>query len=336
MRAMLLESPRPVEQSPLRLADIEEPQAGPGEIRVRVRCCGLCHTDLHTVEGDLALPRTPIVPGHQIVGIVDQLGKGVTTFKRGDRVGVPWLYSTDGTCRYCRSATENLCQSARFTGLHVNGGYAEAMVVRQDFTYSLPAQFTDSQAAPLLCAGVIGYRALRMSEAKDGERIGLFGFGASAHIVIQLARHLWMGVYVFTRAETHRQLARELGADWVGSATDQPPDDLDAAIIFAPAGALVLDALRHVRKGGRVILAGITMSAIPEMDYSLIYGERVLRSVANATRQDARDFLALAAKIPVRTEVQMFALEDANHALEAMKHSRIKGAGVLQVSRESL
>ena len=336
MRAMVLESPRPVEQRPLRLADIDEPQAGPGEIRVRVRCCGLCHTDLHTVEGELALPRTPIVPGHQIVGIVDQLGKGVTTFKRGDRVGVPWLYSTDGTCRYCRSATENLCQSARFTGLHVNGGYAEAMVVRQDFAYALPAQFTDSQAAPLLCAGVIGYRALRMSEAKDGERIGLFGFGASAHIVIQLARHLWMGVYVFTRAESHRQLARELGAGWVGSATDQPPDDLDAAIIFAPAGALVLDALRHVRKGGRVILAGITMSAIPEMDYSLIYGERVLRSVANASRQDARDFLALAAKIPVRTEVQMFALEDANHALEAMKHSRVKGAGVLQVSRESL
>jgi len=336
MRAMVLESPRPVEQRPLRLADIDEPQAGPGEIRVRVRCCGLCHTDLHTVEGDLPLPRTPIVPGHQIVGIVDQLGDDATTFKVGDRVGVPWLYSTDGTCRYCRSGTENLCNNARFTGLHANGGYAEAMVVREDFAYALPSQFTDWQAAPLLCAGVIGYRALKMSGAKDADRIGLFGFGASAHIVIQLARHLWMRVYVFTRADSHRALALELGADWVGSAADQPPDELDAAIIFAPAGALVLDALRHVRKGGRVILAGITMTPIPQMDYSLIYGERILRSVANATRQDARDFLALAAKVPVRTEVEMFPLEDANHALEAMKHSRIKGAGVLGVSRETL
>src|SRR5574340_1644242 len=258
MRAMVLPAPKPAEENPLELCDLPAPAPGPGEIRVRVRCCGLCHTDLHTVEGDLALPMLPIVPGHQVVGTVDALGEGATSFQAGDRVGIPWLHSTDGTCLYCLRGDENLCDNARFTGYHVHGGYAEYAVVGESFACAIPEQFSDEKAAPLLCAGIVGYRSFRLSNARPGERLGLYGFGASAHIVLQVARHVGCEVYVFTRAAAHRELAQRLGAAWVGSAQDRPPQPLDSAILFAPAGPLVPEALRATRKGATIALAGIT------------------------------------------------------------------------------
>ncbi len=332
MRAMVLQRPRPAEESPLRLQQLPEPTPGPGEARVHVRCCGICHTDLHTVEGDLPLPKLPLVPGHQIIGIVDALGQGAHRFKEGDRVGIPWLHSTDRTCQYCRRGLENLCDHAQFTGYDVDGGYAESTLVNENYAYSIPAVFSDENAAPLLCAGIIGYRSYRLSAVRAGERLGLYGFGASAHLVLQFAQHLGCEVYVFTRAAIHRELANKLGAAWVGAAEDTPPHPLDAAIIFAPAGALVPHALRALRKGGTLVLAGITMSALPQMDYSLLYHERLIRSVANSTRQDAREFLELAATVPLQTEIEIFDLEQANQALQALKKSKIKGAGVLRIS----
>jgi propanol-preferring alcohol dehydrogenase len=331
MRAMLLEGPRPAEQAPLRPVERERPTPGPGEVRVQVRCCALCHTDLHTVEGDLPLPKLPVIPGHQIVGIIDAVGAGVRQRKEGDRVGIPWLHSTCGQCRYCRSGQENLCESARFTGYHVDGGYAEAATIGEDFCYPLPPAFSDEHAAPLLCAGIIGYRSYRLSGAKAGDCLGLYGFGASAHIVLQFARHLDCQVYVFTRTAVHAALAKQLGAVWTGDAAQSPPSPLDAAIIFAPAGSLVPEALRVTRPGGTVACAGITMLPIPAMDYSLLYRERILRSVTNSTRQDAREFLELAAQVAVHTEIQTFTLEEANSALVDLKHSRIAGAGVLKI-----
>jgi len=331
MRAMVLEQPRPVEEGPLQPRDISEPTPGPSEIRVRVGVCGVCHTDLHIVQGELPMHKLPVVPGHQVVGVVDALGAGAKGFKEGDRAGVIWLHSTDGTCEYCRRNSENLCVNAKFTGYDADGGYTEAVIVPAAFAYSIPKSFSDENAAPLLCAGVIGYRSLKLSGAKKSDRLGLYGFGASAHIVLQIARHMGCEVYVFTRAAAHRELATKLGASWVGDAKNRPPYELDAAIVFAPAGPIVLNALRALRKGGTVALAGITMTPIPEMDYSLIYHERVLRSVANSTRQDARELLELAAEVPVRTEVTLYPLEDANRALADMKHSRIEGAGVLRI-----
>lgn len=331
MRAMLLEKPRPAAENPLRLTELPLPEPAPGEIRVRVRACGVCHTDLHIVEGDLPLPTLPVVPGHQIVGSVDALGAGVSEFRPGDRVGVPWLYSTCGECAYCRKGLENLCERARFTGFHANGGYAEAMVAPAAFAYALPESFADLEAAPLLCAGVIGYRALKLSNLQPGERLGLYGFGTSAHIVIQIARHWSSEVYVVTRTESHRQLARQLGAAWAGAAGELPPEPLDAAIIFAPAGKLVPAALRALRKGGTLALAGITMSPIPALEYELLYHERVLRSVANSTREDVRSLLRLATEIPIRTEIEPFQLPEANHALQNLKASKIHGAGVLVI-----
>jgi propanol-preferring alcohol dehydrogenase len=332
MRAMLLDQPAPVEQSPLRLTDLPDPTPAPNEVRVRIHTCGLCHTDLHTIEGDLSLPKRPVVPGHQIVGTIDALGSGVRTLKTGDRVGIPWLYSTDGTCPYCLRNTENLCESARFTGYHVNGGYAELCFVREDFAHPLPTGFSDENAAPLLCAGVIGYRSYRLSNIKPGQRLGLYGFGASAHLVLQLARHQKCEVYVFTRSRAHRELAEKLGAVWTGSAEDAPPFQLDASIIFAPAGSIVPLALKHLRKAGTLALAGIIMSEIPALDYELLYHERVVRSVANSTREDCRDFLRLAAEIPVQTEIRVYPLADANHALLDLKHSHLAAAGVLRVA----
>jgi len=330
---MVLDKPKPAEENPLRLLELPAPDPGPGEIRVRVRACGVCHTDLHTVEGDLPLPKLPLVPGHQIVGVVEAIGAGVRQFREGERVGIPWLHSTCGVCPYCRRGLENLCERARFTGYHADGGYAEATLVSESFAYRLPDQFTDVEAAPLLCAGVIGYRALRLSNVRPGERLGLYGFGASAHVVIQLARHQGCEVYVFTRTVAHRELARTLGAVWAGTAQDQPPPLLDAAIIFAPAGSLALDALRVLRRGGTVALAGVTMSPIPEINYdTLLYHERILRSVANSTREDVRELLSLAAEIPVRTEVETFDLADANRALQLLKQSKIRGAGVLKIA----
>jgi alcohol dehydrogenase, propanol-preferring len=331
MRAMVLERPRPVEENPLQLREIEQPAPQAGQIRVRVSCCGLCHTDLHTAEGDLVLPKLPVIPGHQIVGIVDAVGGGVSDIHEGDRVGIPWLHWTCGKCEYCRKGLENLCDHGRFTGLHADGGYAEYVVVEQAFTHRLPRQFSDENAAPLLCAGIIGYRSYRLSGVRPGECLGLYGFGASAHLVLQLARHQGCEVYVFTRGRAHREAATQMGANWVGGAEDAPPHPVDAAIIFAPAGSLVLDALRVSRKGATVALAGITMSAIPELEYAALYDERVVRSVANSTRQDCREFLELASEIPLKTEVQVFDLEQANTALMDLKQSRIRAAGVLRI-----
>lgn len=331
MRAMILTQPAPIEEQPLKEGEVPWPVPGPEEVLVRVRACGVCHTDLHTVEGDLALPRRPLIPGHQVVGVVAEVGSGVTRFRPGDRVGVPWLYATCGTCSFCQEGRENLCESARFTGYHADGGYAEAMVVAEDFAYAIPPDFSDTAAAPLLCAGVIGYRALRLSEVRPRQRLGLYGFGASAHVTLQVARHWGCEVFVFTRSPAHQQLARKLGAVWVGRAEEEPPARLHSAIIFAPAGALVPEALRVLEKGGTLALAGITMSPLPEMDYSLLYHERTVRSVANSTRQDARELLRLAAEIPIHTTVEEFPLAAANEALLRLKRSQIQGAGVLVV-----
>jgi propanol-preferring alcohol dehydrogenase len=298
-----------------------------------VRACGLCRTDLHITEGDLKLRKSPVVPGHQIVGVVDAVGAAARQHREGDRVGVAWVHSTCGECAYCRKGLENLCDRGRFTGWDADGGYAEAMVVPESFAYPLPSHLGDMEVAPLLCAGIVGYRSFRLSNAQPGDGVGLYGFGASAHIVLQVALHLGCEVYVFTRSEGHRQLARKMGAAWVGRAEDSPPEKLDAAVIFAPVGSLVLEALRVLRKGGTVSLADITMTPIPAIDYDrLLYHERIIRSVANATREDAREFLELAARIPVRTEIETFPLNQANRALLALKRSEIRGAGVLSIS----
>ncbi len=332
MLAALLRAPRPAEENPLLITDVPEPVARENEIRIRVRLCGLCHTDLHTVEGELELPKLPVIPGHQIVGDVESLGPSARRFRKGDRVGVAWLHRACGVCRYCLDGNENLCDRAEFTGLQADGGYAEFATVHEAFAYALPSSFADHQAAPLLCAGVVGYRALRLSEIGKGERLGLFGFGASAHIVIQIARYWGCEVYVFTRSRSHQEHARDLGAAWVGRAGDSPPERLRAAIIFAPAGELVLDALRALDKGGTIALAGITMTPLPQIDYAkLLYHERKIRSVANATRRDAEELLALAGEIPLNTEVEIFSLSQINQALLRLKRSEIRGAGVVEI-----
>lgn len=330
MRAMLLRAPGPVEHAPLEAVELPEPAPGPAEVRLRVSACGVCHTDLHEVEGELPLPRRPVVPGHQVVGRVEARGEGAR-LALGQRVGVPWLYSTCGSCPACRRGDENLCDGARFTGYHVDGGYASRMVVPEAFCCPLPGAFADAEAAPLLCAGIIGYRALRLADLRPGEHLGLFGFGASAHVAIQLARSWQCRVSVFTRAEEHRRLARALGAAWVGGAGDQPPEPLDRAISFAPAGALIPAALARLRKGGTLALAGIHLDRIPEMPYALLYGERTLRSVTASTRRDALELLALAERIPIRTRVERFPLVEANRALQRLKAGRIAGAGVLEI-----
>jgi len=331
MKAMVLEQPRPVEESPLRPAEAPVPEPEEGQILIKVKACGVCHTDLHTVEGDLALPRLPLVPGHQVVGRVYQIGPRVTTFSPGDRVGVTWFYSSCGLCRFCREQRENLCGKARFTGYHEDGGYAEYMVVPERSAFAVPEVFPDADATPLLCGGVIGYRAMKLSDIKPGEKLGMYGFGNSAHIVIQLAVHMGCQVHVFTRSRRHQELARELGAVWVGSAADTPRKPMDSSIIFAPAGDLVPTALRALGRGGALALAGITMTPIPQMDYSLLYGERTVRSVANTTRNDAQELLKAAAEIPVRTVVDTFPLEEANRVLHMMKTSALKAGAALIV-----
>jgi len=333
MKAMILREAKPISERPLQLAQLDEPTPGPGQIRIRVRACGLCHTDLHTVEGELWLPKLPLVPGHEIIGEVDAIGQDASRFAPGQRVGVPWLYRSCGQCEYCRSGRENLCESAKFTGYHVDGGYAEYMVVDEQFAYPIPERFSDANAAPLLCAGVIGFRALRLSEVKPGQRLALFGFGASAHIAIQVAVHWGCEVYVFSRTEKHRQLAERLGARWTGTSNDTPPAKVHSAVHFAPSGPLVLNALQVLKRGGTLSLASIYMDPIPQMDYERhLYYERTVRSVTAATRQDAIDILRLAEEIPIKTEVQVFELEQANEALLLMKQSKIDGAGVLQLT----
>jgi propanol-preferring alcohol dehydrogenase len=332
MRAMVLDRPGPAsDDGPLAMRELPDPQPGPGEVGIAVRACGVCHTDLHVVEGDLPLPRLPLIPGHQIVGTVERLGEGTTGFALGDRVGIPWLHSTCGACDACRSDHENLCTSGLFTGYHCDGGFAEKTTVSAAFAHRLPDGFADAQAAPLLCAGVIGYRALRLSEMRPGGRIGMWGFGASAHVTIQVARHQGGEVLVFTRSAEHRRHALELGATWAGAPDEFPPRLLDAAIIFSPAGPQVHDALRALRRGGTLALAGITMSPIPELDYGLIYGERTVRSVANSTRRDVTELLDLAGRIPLHTDVETYRLEEANAVLRRLKEGRIRGAGVLIV-----
>ena len=297
---------------------------------VRVHACGVCHTDLHTVEGEIS-GKLPIVPGHQIVGVVEKAGASVKEFRIGDRVGIPWLHHTCGECEFCRSDRENLCDHALFTGFHVDGGYAEYAVARAAFAVGIPDGFDDAHAAPLLCAGIIGYRALRLSNVRPQQTLGLYGFGASAHIAIQIALRWGCEVYVATRGADHQQLAKELGATWVGRADDLANDTLHAAVMFAPAGTLVPEALRALRKGGTLALGGIYMTPIPEMKYDLLYHERIVRSVANATRGDAQQLMQLAGQIPIQTDIQTFPLAEANHALLALKRSEIHGAGVLIV-----
>jgi propanol-preferring alcohol dehydrogenase len=321
MKAMLLREPRPAEKAPLELTELATPVPGADEILLRVRACGVCHTDLHTVEGEIT-GNLPIVPGHQIVGVDERTGQ---------QWGVPWLHRSCGQCEFCRSDRENLCERAEFTGLHVNGGYAEYAVVPAAFAVRIPDNFDDAHAAPLLCAGIIGYRALRLSGVRPQQTLGLYGFGASAHIAIQIAVRWGCEVFVATRGAEHQRLAKELGAAWVGRAEEVPSEALHAAVMFAPAGVLVPEALRAMRKGGTLALAGIYMTPIPELKYELLYHERIVRSVANATRDDARQLMRLAGEIPVRTEVETFSLEEANRALLALKQSKIRGAGVLVV-----
>ena len=322
---MVLEAPG----RPLHEAELPDPQPGPGEVLVEVSACGVCRTDLHIADGELPDPTLPLVLGHQVVGRVRSGGE---RFAPGERVGIPWLGWTDGECHYCRSGRENLCDRARFTGYHRDGGYAELAVPDERFCTPIPDEFEDVEAAPLLCAGLIGYRALRL--AGDGERLGLYGFGSSAHIVAQVARHEGRRVFAFTRAgdDEAQSLALELGAEWAGDALAPGPEELDAAIIFAPVGELVPAALRASAKGATVVCAGIHMSDIPGFPYELLWEERVLRSVANLTRRDAEEFLALAPRVPVRTEVETFPLEQANEALSRLRAGDVRGSAVLAVT----
>ena len=337
MNVWVLNKPSTIEQRPLVFAELPTPTPSDDELLIKIDACGICRTDLHVVEGDLAVRRSPLIPGHQIVGRVTVVGSAVKGFGIGDRVGVAWLNRTCGKCKFCLADRENLCDQADFTGWTVDGGYAEFVAAPAAFTYRIPDTFEDTQAAPLLCAGIIGYRCLRLTGLEPtewkGARLGLYGFGAAGHICIQLARARGADVYVCTRdRERHQALAVELGARWVGDTTEEPPVKLDATIIFAPAGEIVPVALTATRKGGAVVLGGIHMSPIPSFDYSLLYGERVLRTVANNTREDGREFLAEAASVPVRTHAQTFDFDQANEALRALKTDAIRGAGVLTVA----
>jgi propanol-preferring alcohol dehydrogenase len=366
MRALLLRRPRPVNERPLELTELPEPTPAEGEVLLRVRACGVCRTDLHVVEGELEPHRSPVVPGHQIVGEVVDFGEGAAAvspggdtaaapLQTGERVGVPWLHRTCGVCRFCRSGRENLCLDPQFTGWDVDGGFAEYAVAPADFVYRLPETMEDLHAAPLLCAGIIGYRCLRLTgvvgddarlpaaaspapvadagpPADGSRRLGLFGFGSAAHLCLQVARWRGWEVYAFTRGAEHRDLALELGATWAGETSDDPGVLLDAAIVFAPAGELAVESLRRLDKGGIVALGGIYSTPIPAIEYPWIYHERVIRSVANSTRQDARELLRDAAAIPVHSRTQVYDLEQANEALLDLKEDRVRGSAVLRVS----
>ena len=328
MRAMVLHKPR----RPLELRDTRRPEPGLGQILLAVHACGVCRTDLHVADGDLPNPKLPLVPGHEIVGTVAGLGADVRGWALGERAGVPWLGWTCGECRYCRTGRENLCQRARFTGYHLDGGYTEYTVADARYVFRIPADYQDLEAAPLLCAGLIGYRSL--VAAGDAERLGLYGFGAAAHIVAQVARHQGRRVFAFTRAgdTTAQRFALELGAAWAGDSEAAPPEPLDAAIIYAPVGALVPSALRAVVPGGTVVCAGIHMTDIPAFPYQLLWGERVVRSIANLTRRDGEEFLALAPRVPVHTQIESFPLDEANEALNRLRAGAVRGAAVLAVN----
>ncbi len=331
MRAMLLKIPANAENFPLLMENVPQPDPGKHEVLLQVLACGVCHTDLHIIEGDLVAPSYPVIPGHQVVGRVMMAGESVAEGLIGQRVGAYWMHSACGKCEYCLRGLENLCPSAQFTGFHVNGGFAEYILADARFIVPIPQAFTDEQAAPLLCAGMIGYRSLKKSDLEPGERLGLFGFGASAHLVLQIARHWNCEVSVFTRSKAHQQHALEMGAAWAGT-VDQIPDKLlDRAILFAPTGDLVPAALKSVRPGGTVAINAIHLSLIPAMPYGLIYGERTLRSVANVTRKDASEFMSLAQEIGIHSTVQLYDLAEANRALADLKSSRFNGEAVLRV-----
>lgn len=332
MKSMRIVHPGEIHSHPLEMQDLPIPEPRADEILIKIRTCGVCHTDLHEAEGELKTTFYPITPGHQVVGIVEDVGKNVSTVKIGDRVGVPWLYSTCGYCDACRRGDENLCENAQFTGKDVNGGYAEYMVAKEGFTLNIPLSFSDLDATPLLCAGIIGFRAMGIAGVKQGEKIGLVGYGASAHIVLQLLNHIKCQSYIFTRAENHRKNAVELGAVWAGGIEDKTIKDLDRMIIFAPAGSLVQPSLGKTRTGGVVAINAVYMTPIPEMEYKWIYGERVLRTVANATRQDGIDFLAEAESMGIKVTTKQYALEDANQALQDLKEGKIVGEAVLKIS----
>jgi propanol-preferring alcohol dehydrogenase len=334
MKACLLTHNAPIEQHPLELTEVATPEPLPHQVLIQVSTCGVCRTDLHVIEGELPCHHLPIIPGHQVIGRVAALGSQVTGWQIGDRVGVAWLHETCGQCEFCRTGKENLCEAATFTGHLVNGGYAEFIVAPAAFVYAIPAVFSDVEAAPLLCAGIIGFRSLRLAGftgPSPGQRLGLYGFGNAAHLATQVARHWGIEVYAFTRDERHQLLARELGAVWAGGGSQQPPEKLDGSIIFAPAGELVPPALQALKKGGTLALGGIHMSEIPPLDYQWLYHERVLRSVANNTREDGAGFLRVAAEIPLKPQVELFPLAETNRALKALKHDAIRGAAVIQV-----
>jgi propanol-preferring alcohol dehydrogenase len=332
MKAMVLREISPIEKEPLKMVDLPDPVPGPKQILVKISACGICHTELDEIEGRLP-PKLPIVLGHQIVGRVEKLGSEATKFSLGDRVGIAWINSACGKCHFCRAGNENLCLDFRGTGCHVHGGYAQYTVVLEDFAYLIPKRFSDAEATPLLCAGAIGYRDLILSGIKKGQTLGLFGFGASAHIVIQVATYWGCEVFVFTRGEKHRNLAEKLGATWTGGPEDEPPRKLHCAIDFTPVGETVLHALGVLEKGGRLMLAVIRKrNPIPPLDYSqLLWDEKKIKSVANITRRDAQEFLLLAAKIPVIPDIQEFKLEEANQGLILLKQGKIQGAGVLRM-----
>jgi propanol-preferring alcohol dehydrogenase len=329
MKACILHAPAPIATNPLQFTDAPVPEPAPGEVLLRVKMCGVCRTDLHVIEGELPPRKSPLIPGHQIVGVVEKLGADATRFQPGARVGIAWLHSTDGVCEYCRAGSENLCDHPTFTGWTVDGGYAQYAAGPENFVYRLPENFADEHAAPLLCAGIIGFRCLRLSGVRRGARLAFYGFGAAAHVAIQVALHWGVEVYACTRGKKHQELALQLGAAWAGEAAEQPPKLLDAAIVFAPAGELVPAALKALKKGGALILGGIHMSPIPSLDYDLLYQDRMIRSVANNTRKDGEDFLRVAAEIPIRSQVTVYPLRDANRALNDLKADRVNGAAVL-------
>ncbi len=332
MKAWVLQEPKPVEEHPLRLVDdFGVPQPGEGEIRLSVEACGVCHTDLHTVEGDLDLPHDRVVPGHEVVGVVAKIGPGVQDVTEGEVRGVYWLHEACGACEFCDLGHENLCLNPRFTGLQAQGGYAEKIVAPAEYTVKIPAGFTPTGAAPLLCAGIIGYRSLKLSDFQPGETLALFGFGASAHLVIQVATHRGAEVVVYTRSEEHQRHARELGAVYAANIKEGIPQLADRAITFAPAGWLVVEALKSIRKGGTVAVNAISMSDIPSFPYRVLMGEKTLRSVSNVTRTDAQEFMSLAGEIPIETTVEVYEFAEANQALADVKHSRVKGAAVLRM-----
>ncbi len=331
MKAMQIETPQPIERFPLVSIEREIPKPDQGQLLLQVSACGICHTDLHTVEGDIRPKQYPIIPGHQVIGRVKDIGEGVEGWSIGDLAGVPWLFKACRSCEFCLRGEENLCKEAEFTGFDRDGGYAEWMISEASYTLKIPPTLSPELAAPLLCAGIIGYRSLRKSDLAHGERLGLVGFGASAHLALQVALAWGCEVYVFTRSQEHRRLAQQLGAYWVGGSEDDPIQKLDRAVIFAPAGHLVPTILAKLRTGGTLAINAIHMTPIPQMDYALIYGERTLRSVANATLRDGIEFLELAVSIPVETKVQIYELVDANRALLDLKQSRINGAGVLEI-----